>query len=56
MGREPNKIQELRDELQELMAEQMRGDTQTFDGLDQQAIRQQGTRLKRIGEVSADFY
>jgi len=26
MGREPNKIQELRDELQELMAEQMRGE------------------------------
>lgn len=50
------RIQELRDELQKLMAEQIENlKAQTFGGIDEEAMRQQDARLKRIREVSADF-
>ena len=49
-------IQELRDELNRLMEEQMESlRKQTFGGLDDEELRQQEARLKRIRELSADF-
>lgn len=56
MGRESNRIRELREELQKLMAEQLESlKAQTFGGLHEEAMREQDARLKRIREVSADF-
>jgi len=49
-------IQQLRDELNRLMEEQMESlRKQTFGGLDDEELRQQEARLKRIRELSADF-
>lgn len=56
MGHEPNRIQALREEMRKLMAEQLESlKVQAFGGLDEEAMRQQDARLKRIREVSADF-
>ncbi len=49
-------VEELRDELNRLMEEQMESlRKQTFGGLDDEELRQQEARLKRIRELSADF-
>ena len=56
MGCESNQIRELREELRNLMAEQLESlKAQTFGGLDEEAMREQDARLRRIREVSADF-
>lgn len=48
--------EELRDELSRLMMEQIESlQKQTFVRLDEEELRQQEERLKRIREVSADF-
>jgi hypothetical protein len=48
--------EELRDELNRLMMEQIESSKKhTFGGLDEEELRQQQERLKRIREVSADF-
>jgi hypothetical protein len=48
--------EELRDELSRLMMEQIESlKKQTFVRLDEEELRQQEERLKRIREVSADF-
>ncbi len=47
---------ELSNELNRLMMEQIESvKKQTFVGLDQEELRQQERRLKRIREISADF-
>ena len=47
---------ELRDELSRLMMEQIESlKKQTFVRLDEEELRQQEERLKRIREVSADL-
>jgi hypothetical protein len=52
----PRCVQELRDELQHLMLEQIESlEKETFGGLNEEDLRQQEARLKRIREVSADF-
>ena len=49
-------IQELREELNELMREQIASlKKETFGGLNSDEIRQQEERLKRIRELSADY-
>jgi hypothetical protein len=49
-------LKEIRDELQQLMLEQLESlKTQTFGGLSEEELRAQDERLKRIREVSADF-
>jgi hypothetical protein len=46
----------LRDELNRLMMEEIEClKRQTFGGLDEEELRLQEERLKRIREVSADF-
>jgi len=48
--------EELRDELNRLMMEEIEClKKQTFGGLDEEELRLQEERLKRIREVSADF-
>ena len=48
--------EELRDELNRLMLEEIEClKKQTFGGLDEEELRLQEERLKRIREVSADF-
>jgi hypothetical protein len=47
---------ELRDELNRLLTEEMESlKKETFGGLDQEELRQQQERLKRIREVAADY-
>jgi nucleotidyltransferase/DNA polymerase involved in DNA repair len=49
-------LKEIRDELQQLMLEQLESlKMQTFGGLSEEELRAQDERLKRIREVSADF-
>jgi hypothetical protein len=49
-------LEEIRDELERLMLEQVESlKAQTFGGLNQEELRKQDDRLKRIREVSADF-
>jgi hypothetical protein len=49
-------IEELRDELNRLMMAQIESlKKQTFEGADEEGLRQHQERLKRIREVSADF-
>jgi len=49
-------VEELRNELERLMGEQIESlKAQTFGGLNEQQLREQTERLKRIREVSADF-
>lgn len=56
MGRESKRIRDLREELRKLMAEQLESlRAQTFGGIDEEEMRNQDARLKRIREVSADF-
>jgi len=53
MGRS---VEELHDELHRLMAEQIESlKRQTFGPVDEEELRQQEERLKRIREVSADL-
>jgi DNA-binding MarR family transcriptional regulator len=48
--------EEIRDELEELMREQIESlKAQTFGGLSEEELREQQERLKRIRELSADF-
>jgi hypothetical protein len=48
--------EELRDELNRLMLEEIEClKKQTFGGLNEEELRLQQERLKRIREVSADF-
>lgn len=48
---------DLSDELRRLMLEQIESlKKQTFGGLNKEELRQQEERLKRIREVSADFF
>ena len=48
--------EDLGDELNRLMEEQIESlKKQTFEGRDEQLLRQHEQRLKRIREVSADF-
>jgi hypothetical protein len=48
--------EELRDELNRLMLEEIEClKKQTFGGLNEEELRLQEERLKRIREVSADF-
>jgi len=50
------KAAELREELNRLMSEQMDSlKRQTFLGVDENELKQQEARLKRIREVSADL-
>jgi hypothetical protein len=50
------RLQELRDELQQLMLEQVESlKKQTFGGLSAEDMRKQDERLKRIREVSAEL-
>jgi hypothetical protein len=52
----PRTVQKLRDELQRLMLEQIQSlEKEMFGGLNEEDLRQQEARLKRIREVSADF-
>jgi hypothetical protein len=57
MSREPNRcLEELREELSRLMREQVKSlKAQTFGGLEEEELRKEDERLKRIREVSADF-
>lgn len=49
-------LKELRDELNRLMQEHIESmDNETFTGLNEEELRQQEERLKRIREVSADY-
>ena len=49
-------LNEIREELQRLMAEQMESlKAQTFGGASAEQLSEQDQRLKRIREVSADF-
>jgi hypothetical protein len=49
-------VEELRNELERLMGEQIESlEAQTFGGLNEEQLREQAERLKRIREVSADF-
>jgi hypothetical protein len=49
-------VEELRNELERLMGEQIESlKAQTFGGLNEEQLREQAERLKRIREVSADF-
>jgi hypothetical protein len=46
----------LRDELNRLLAEEIESlKKETFGGLNQEEVRQQQERLKRIREVAADY-
>jgi hypothetical protein len=48
---------DLSDELRQLMLEQIESlKKQTFGGLSREELSQQEARLKRIREVSADFF
>lgn len=50
------RLQEIRDELQRLMAEQVESlKAQTFGGLSEEEFREQDERLNRIRELSADL-
>ena len=49
-------VREIRDELERLMLEQVESlQAQTFGGLSAEELREQGERLKRIRELSADY-
>lgn len=49
-------VEELREELSRLMREHIESlNQETFGGLNDELLRQQEERLKRIREVSADF-
>jgi hypothetical protein len=49
-------LEELRDELKRLMLEHIESlEVETFVGINQEALREQEERLKRIREVSADY-
>jgi hypothetical protein len=49
-------LKEMRDELRRLMLEQVEGlKAQTYGGLNEQQLREEDERLKRIREVSADY-
>jgi hypothetical protein len=51
-----DRLQELRTELQRLMAEEIASlKSQTFGGANEQELRVQSERLNRIREVSADL-
>ena len=51
-----DRLQELRTELQRLMAEEIASlKSQTFGGATEQELRVQSERLSRIREVSADL-
>jgi hypothetical protein len=48
--------EEIRDELEELMQEQIESlKAQTFGGLNEEELREERERLKRIRELSADY-
>jgi hypothetical protein len=49
-------LKEMRDELRRLMLEQVESlKAQTYGGLNEQGLREEDERLKRIREVSADY-
>jgi hypothetical protein len=49
-------LEELRDELKRLMLEHIGSlEAETFVGINQEALKEQEERLKRIREVSADY-
>ena len=53
---EARSVEDLRDELNRLMAEQIESlKKQAFVGLEEEEARKQEERLKRIREVSADY-
>jgi hypothetical protein len=50
------RLQELKEELQRLMTEEAESlKAQTFGGVDEQELKRQQERLKRIREISADL-
>ena len=54
MGRQ--NVEQIRAELRRLMTEQLASlQSRTFLGLDEDEIRREEERLKRIRELSADF-
>lgn len=53
---EHRSLEEIRDELQQLMLEQVESlKAQTFGVLREEELREQDERLKRIRELSADY-
>jgi hypothetical protein len=53
---ESRNVEELRDQLNRLLTEEIESlKKQTFGGLNEDELREQEARLKRIRELSADY-